>query len=191
MSQINSEKAEKYKMMPLKRDSEKDYEPPPQLNKMISEEFKDSIVGSQHGWLASQHEIENEVEDPAITNKKHPIEEFKITPDVFKTVNNAFETPTDKSKGKRRLNFGIIILYLEENVVEGVSFTFKREFENVLNRKSIDTTPELTSKPGLQKIINPPKPFYKSIIAITAAIILQNYWRDYRKRRMQRVSDPE
>jgi len=62
-----------------------------------------------------------------------------------------------------------------------------------LNRKSIDTTPEIPpySLPSKKPALKPSKPFYNSIIAITAAIVLQNYWRDYRRRKIAGISDPE
>jgi hypothetical protein len=66
-----------------------------------------------------------------------------------------------------------------------------REYDNILNRHSEGNSQReaLTKVPP--KTYNTHKPNYKSIISITAAIVLQNYWREYRNRKFGKESDSE
>ena len=65
MTQLDSEKVNKYKMMPLQRRSESnepDLQTPARFETIGSDCLRDINDGTQHGWLASQQETDNESE---------------------------------------------------------------------------------------------------------------------------------
>jgi hypothetical protein len=78
ISQVNSETADKYRMMPLQRSSDQDeiYRHAA-LDKIESDGLKEINDGTQHGWLASQQETDNESDVPMISNIKHSMDESK------------------------------------------------------------------------------------------------------------------
>jgi hypothetical protein len=67
----------------------------------------------------------------------------------------------------------------------------KKQYDNILNRHSESKSQRETLIKVPPKTYNTHKPNYKSIISITAAIVLQNYWREYRNRKYGRESDSE
>ena len=75
---------------------------------------------------------------------------------------------------------------------EPVDFKLKRNYESMLNKEMSRTSKEKSSivvKKPVAKPVIVHKPIYKSIMAITAAIVLQNYWRDYRNRKINNTTD--
>jgi hypothetical protein len=66
-----------------------------------------------------------------------------------------------------------------------------KEFDNILNRHSEGNSQRETLIKVPPKTYTTHKPNYKSIISITAAIVLQNYWREYQNRKYGRESDLE
>lgn len=161
MSQMTSEKAEKYNIMPLQRYSdvsENNIYSPPRFENIESDGLREINDGTQHGWLASQHETENDsplsISNPETTQEKQNLE-------IVKNLNNSkFAVKSDPS-------------------ATPPPYTFKSNDGSCLNKSH----PETSLKPQKSQVGAPPKPFYKSIIATTAALVLQNYWRDYLKRR--------
>lgn len=159
-------------MMPLQRNMDYQNDPPPKLNLVENDELKEISDLTQRGWLAPQDETDDE-EEKIVEHEKHE-------PNVLDAINEVFETSHLVEK-QRRESY--------EPAEQRAPYTIRREYESMLSHKSMDTPPELTMKPPFKTPFSAKKPFYKSIIAMTAAIIIQNYWRDYRRRKLTRTSD--
>jgi hypothetical protein len=143
---------------------------PPKIDKIQSDGLHGINEGTQNGWLASQHKTDRN-SDISLSNESEKKSKSLISNKDY------FELPKEINQS----NLG-----KESEVTNPTPFAFKREYE-YLQRQSVDDTShdKITEKPV--KIENRPsvvhRPFYKSIIAITAAVVVQNYWREYIKRK--------
>lgn len=173
ISQFNSEKADKWRAMPLQRqhkNQEQHLMTPPKIDKIQWDGLNEINEGTQNGWLASQHK----------TDKNSDISPSHDTERRSKSsISNKeeFELPKEINQS----NLG-----KESEVTNPTPFAFKREYEylqrqsvdDTINEKILDKPVKMESRPSASH-----RPFYKSIIAITAAVVVQNYWREYIKRK--------
>lgn len=166
--------------MPLRRSSDApgtNLYTPGRIESLNSDCLKEINEGTQHGWLASQHETDNESKVSSHERKHYKEEEQKSKISIEENKAKHDETISEK-----------------DSMVYPTGFTFKRNYESVLNKHSIDesTVRNTEKKPaGRSRIFNPNKPLYKSIIAMTAAVVIQNFWRDFKQRKVNKSSDVE
>ena len=173
ISQFNSEKADKWRAMPLQRqhkNQEQHLMTPPKIEKFQWDGLNEINEGTQNGWLASQHKTDKNSD----ISPSHDSERRSKS-----SISNKeeFELPKEINQS----NLG-----KESEVTNPTPFAFKREYEylqrqsvdDTINEKIIDKPVKMESRPSASH-----RPFYKSIIAITAAVVVQNYWREYIKRK--------
>lgn len=106
-------------------------------------------------------------------NKRNSIEEIKSKPLETDSIMHGKSSKFAKES---------------DSMTHRTPMVFKRDNDSILNKQSIDTSAKEVVNEKTSKSFNPHKPFYKSIIAITAAIVLQNFWRDYLTRKMNKSS---
>ena len=175
LSQFNSDKVDKLQTMPLQQPiwNKQRLITPPKIDRIQSDGLQEINEGTQNGWLASQHKTDKDSDESLSSSR---IQKYKSS----KSHKEDFELPKEINQS----NLG-----KESEVTNPTPFAFKREYD-ILHRQSIDenSNERFIDKP--MKIENRPsqvhRPFYKSIIAITAAVIVQNYWRDYIKRKKEK-----
>lgn len=172
ISQYHSDNADNNYMMPLQRNrrtDEKEHYDTEALEIVDNDWLRDINDGTQHGWLASQHETENE-SNWSVKNK----EEGKIGD----LKSKQFESP------KLTTNLE------SSNSATPIQFSFKRNFESLTNQSPALDSPQKQNTQPIKKPAAPStqKTGYKSIIWITAAIIIQKFWREYRSQRTHETS---
>lgn len=186
LSRFKSDQSEQRQQIPLQMQLEEDkyQESPSKVDQLDSDGLRDINHGTQHGWLASQHETDND--------SPLPTKEYK---------RNSFENKNHENiQDEKDLNESHLVKESDTHT-EVTPYAFKRDYGSD-NRRVIDeisskdhskiheTNSEdnskiqekVVSKPN--KKINSNKPFYKSIIATTAAIIIQRFWRNYRSQKL-------
>lgn len=159
-------------MMPLQRKFDNNEIYTPSINKVDSDVLQEINDGTQHGWLASQQETDNDSDIPMISNIKHSKDGVKS-----KQSHDMLERHTFGSQELK---------YSDTNPTP---FAFKRDYDSIIHRNSEGNSQRETVEKATPKSFSSYKPNYKSIIAITAAIVLQNYWRDYQKRKFRKEND--
>ena len=145
-------------------------------NQIDTDGLREISEGIQHGCLASQHQTDH-------NDSPYPNEESKEYEDQVKEV-------------EPELNASVADKQSDTNS-ELTPFAFKRGYGSQ-QRKVLEETSSKNTSQVVKDVAKPeivykqpirPKPFCKSIMAITAAIVLQNFWREYRNRKAAQNQD--